>query len=297
MPEFTGVITEPGLYPDVPEDVYHRDPVAGGSLSVSGAKKLIPPGCPAIYDYERRHGGKHSKSMDAGTRAHAMVLGKGEEQLAMLDYPDYKTRKAQDDKKAAIANGKIPTLPHELADAIAIRDAVFNDPEARSLLDDVTDVELSMFWRDPETGIWLRGRMDALAWRDRPVIVDLKKTKDPSPESFAKSIAEYRYDMQDRHYRDGLAAVLSGYPGELRADDIGFRFIAVGVEPPHLVMVYELGADDTERADESNRAARDTYRRCAERGAWPKWSDSAVSLSLPRYAQTRIDKENSDYFN
>lgn len=297
MPEFSGVITEPGLYPDVPEDAYHGDPVPEGSLSVSGAKKLVPPSCPAVYDHERRHGGKHSKAMNAGTRAHALVLGKGEEQLAMLDFPDYRKKEAQQARDAAIANGLIPTLPHEYAEAIAIRDAVFNDHEARQLLDDVTDVELSMFWKDPDTGIWLRGRMDALGWRRRPTIVDLKKTKDSSPESFAKSLAEYRYDMQDRHYRDGLAAVLSDWPGELSADDIDFRFIAVGVEPPHLVMVYELGDDDIIRADESNRVARDTYRRCTARGVWPKWSDSTVSLSLPRYAQTRIDKENSDYYN
>lgn len=297
MPEFTGLITVAGLYPNIPESEYHADPVVGGSLSVSGAKKLIPPGCPAIFDFERKHGGKHSKAMDAGTRAHALVLGKGEEQIAMLDYPNYTTKDAQRDKKAAIAAGKIPTLPHELAEAMAIRDAVFNDPEARALLDDVSDVELSMFWQDAETGIWLRGRLDALAWRGRPTIVDLKKTKDSSPESFAKSIAEYRYDMQDRHYRDGLAVILSGYPGELTADDIDFRFIAVATDDQHLVMVYELGADDTMRADESNRAARDTYRKCAQRGEWPKWSDSTMPLSLPRYAQTRIDKENSDHYN
>lgn len=297
MPEFTGLITEPGLYPDVPEDLYHGDPVPGGSLSVSGAKKLIPPHCPAVYDYERRNGGKHSKSMNAGTRSHALILGKGEEQLEQLDYPDYKTKKAQDDKKTAIVNGKIPTLPHELAEAEAIRDAVLADPEARSLLDDASDVELSGFWRDPETGIWLRMRLDALAWRHRPTVVDVKTTANSSPESFAKSLAEYRYDMQDRHYRDGLAAILSGYPGELTADDIDFRFIAVATDDQHLVMVYELGMDDIERADESNRVARAIYRSCTRSGVWPKWSDSAVALSLPRYAQTRIDKENSDYFN
>jgi len=33
-------VTEPGVY-DIPEDAYHRDPVKGGSLSYSGAKKLL----------------------------------------------------------------------------------------------------------------------------------------------------------------------------------------------------------------------------------------------------------------
>lgn len=297
MPEWTGTFAGAGLYPNLPEDLYHGDVVPEGSLSVSGAKKLIPPGCPAVYDYERRSGGKRSKSMNAGTRSHALILGRGEEQLEFLDHPDYRKKDAQEERDLAIASGKIPTLPHERAEAEAIRDAVFADDEARSLLDDASDVELSMFWRDPETGIWLRGRMDALAWRRRPTVVDVKTTANSSPESFAKSLAEYRYDMQDRHYRDGLAAILSGYPGELAADDIDFRFIAVATDDQHLVMVYELGSDDIERADESNRVARAVYRDCTRRGVWPKWSDSAMALSLPRFAQTRIDRENSDYFS
>jgi hypothetical protein len=290
------VITKPGLYPDIDEDWYHADPVMGGSLSVSGAKLLLPPSYPALFDYARTHG-KHSKSMDTGTRVHALVLGKDEEQLEQLDYPDYRTRDAQDDKKVAIAAGKVPTLPHEMAEAERIRDAVFGDKEARSLLDDVTDAELSGFWFDTGHKIWLRMRMDALAWRDRPTVVDVKTTRDSSPEAFAKAMADYRYDMQDRHYRDGLAAILSGYPGELLAGDVDFRFITVCTAEPYLVMVYELGSDDTERADESNKIARGIYARCSARNEWPKWSDSPVELSLPYSRAKQIERDINDYYN
>jgi hypothetical protein len=48
------LITEPGVY-DIAEDHYHADPVPGGSLSNSGAKKLLPPSCPAKFAYEREH--------------------------------------------------------------------------------------------------------------------------------------------------------------------------------------------------------------------------------------------------
>ena len=39
---------ELGVY-DLPAAAYHRDPVEGGSLSASGAKKLMPPSCPALF--------------------------------------------------------------------------------------------------------------------------------------------------------------------------------------------------------------------------------------------------------
>ena len=290
------VITEPGLHPDIDEDWYHLDCVEGGSLSVSGAKLLLPPSCPYLFDWTRTHG-KRSKSMDAGTRVHALVLGKGEEHLELLGFENYRTDKAQQARDAAIAAGKIPTLPHQMAEAKLIADAVFADPEARKLLDTVTDTELSGFWFDEEHGIWLRMRIDALGWRDRPLIADVKTTADASPAGFARSLAEYRYDMQDRHYREGLAAILSGTPGELEADDIDFLFIAVQTTEPHLVMVYELGADDHERAEASNRIARETYARCTARGVWPKWSESAMELNLPYNRAKQIERDINDYYS
>lgn len=290
------VITRPGLYPDIDEDWYHADCVQGGSLSVSGAKLLIPPSCPYLFDWARTHG-KHSKSMDAGTRVHALVLGKGAEHIAELPYDEYRTDEAKAARDAAIAAGKIPTKPHEMAKAKLIADAVFADPEARSLLDTVTDTELSGFWQDTEHGIWLRMRIDALGWRDRPLIIDVKTTADASPAGFAKSLAEYRYDMQDRHYREGLAAILSGTPGELDADDIDFLFIAVQTTEPYLVMTYELGAGDHERAEASNRIARATYAACTARGTWPKWSDSAMELSLPYNRAKQIERDINDYYS
>ncbi|MBO0827768.1 MAG: hypothetical protein J2P24_08300 [Streptosporangiales bacterium] len=48
------MITEPGVY-NLPAAVYHADPVPGGSLSQSGAKKLLPPSCPALYRYWADH--------------------------------------------------------------------------------------------------------------------------------------------------------------------------------------------------------------------------------------------------
>jgi len=75
MPEFTGTITEPGLYGDIPEDQYHADPVDGGSLSVTSSRLLMPPNCPAIFDHFRRHPKQSTKSMDLGTVVHGMILG------------------------------------------------------------------------------------------------------------------------------------------------------------------------------------------------------------------------------
>ena len=97
------IITKPGIY-DIPEDEYHRDCVPaelGGSLSSSGAKLLLPPNCPAIFDYQRRHGKRPSKAMELGTVVHGMVLGTGQP-VEVLDFPNYTSGDAKKAKAKAI---------------------------------------------------------------------------------------------------------------------------------------------------------------------------------------------------
>lgn len=285
MPEiFTGTIEKPGLYPGIPEDEYHADPVPGGSLSVSGAKLLLPPNCPAIYDWTRTHPPR-TRSMDLGTTVHGLVLGTGPD-IAVLDYPDRRTKKYKEEEAAAIAAGKVPMLRKDYAEAETIATAVTEHDTAGALLDGI-DAEVSMFWTCPDTGIWLRGRMDGHAqFVGQPVITDLKTTADASPEGFRRSVAKYGYYMQGPWYREGLAACLGCEPC-----DVDFVFIVIPTVPPYLPMLYRLTGADDERGQLQGRKAREIYRDCTETGTWPSWSDQIEDLAMPAYDRTRIDKE------
>lgn len=278
-------ITEPGLVGDMDEDWYHGDPVVGGSLSVSGAKLLLPPNCPALFDHARKHGGLRSKSTDLGTRVHAFVLGKGEDQLALLDFENYRTDKAKAARDAARAAGKVPTLPHEEAEAQTIAAAVLSHDIAGGLFAE-GDAEQSVFWPDQEFGTWCRMRMDHATWLDgMPCIVDFKTTADASPKAFAKSCAEYGYHRQDPWYREGWATVLGCHP-----DEIDFLFVTVQTTGPHLVMTYRLLAEDVDLGREQNRIACEVYRDCTESGTWPAWSESIEDLPLPGWAAREIER-------
>jgi hypothetical protein len=287
----TTVITKPGLYPDIPEDEYHADPVPDGSLSVSAAKKLLPPDCPAIFDWERKHPKPPTKSMELGTVVHGLVLGTGQP-VAVVDADNWRGNEAKESKAKAIAAGEVPMLAKDYAEAKAIAAAVTEDDDAGPLFDS-GDAEQSMFWQDSEFGIWLRSRMDWLTWFDGiPTIVDLKSSKDSSPKSFAKSADDFRYFMQDPHYRDGLAAILRCDPAE-----IDFVFCVVPVEPPYLVMTYRLEPEDVTLGREQNRIAREKYRDCTAAGIWPKWSNDITPLALPPYARRRIESEINEYYD
>lgn len=288
MPEFTGLVTEPGLYPDVPEDVYHRDPVVGGSLSVTSSKLLLPPSCPALFKHAREHGGYHSKAMDTGTVVHSLVLGTDAAHV-VLDYPNFQTKKAQEARDAVIADGKIPLKPHQLAEAQKIAQAVKEHDVAGGLFAE-GDAETSGFWVDPGTGIWLRMRMDWMTHFGAPTIVDFKTTADVSPDHFARSVADFGYHRQDPHYRDGLAADLGCDP-----DDIDFVFACVQTTEPYLVMVYRLDDEAVELGREQNKIAREIYRDCSRSGVWPTWDEGIADLSLRYYDARTIERQINEW--
>lgn len=288
MPEvWTGTVDKPGLYPDIPEDDYHADPVPAGSLSVSGAKLLLPPNCPAVFDWRRRHP-LRTKSMDLGTTVHGLVLGTGPD-IAVLDYADRRTKKCKEEEAAAIAAGKVPMLAKDYREAETIAKAVREHDTAGALLEGI-DAEVSMFWADPDTGIWCRGRMDGnTQFFGQPTIADLKTSADASPDGFRKSLEKYGYYMQAPWYRQGLAACLGCSP-----DEIDFVFIVIPTVPPYLPMLYRLTPSDDERGQLQGLKAREIYRDCTETGTWPSWSDQIEDLAMPAYARTRIDKELAD---
>lgn len=284
------VIDKPGLYPDIPEDVYHADPVMGGSLSSTGAKTIYPPGGPARFDYQRRHGGKTSDAMDLGTTVHGLVLGAGPE-IAVLDFPDRRTKAYKQAEEAALGLGCVPMLAKDYAAAKTIAKAVLDHDIAGGLFaPGEFDAEVSMFWRNEEFRIWCRGRLDAMALIDgRVVIGDLKSAADASAEGFTKAVDRYRYYMQEVHYRTGLAVLLGCDPG-----DIDFLFAVVETEPPYLVAVY-----DTERwrdlGTECCRIAYEKYAGCSETGIWPGYDPYITSLDVPRPARLRINGEINDW--
>ena len=66
-------ITKPGIYPDL-ADADYRAQVDW--LSVSGAKKLLPPSCPAKFKATIGEE-EHKPQYDLGKAFHAAVLGDG----------------------------------------------------------------------------------------------------------------------------------------------------------------------------------------------------------------------------
>lgn len=275
-----------GVY-EMDEATYHGDPVPGGSLSSSGARRLLPPGCPALFNYERDHPRQRAE-FDFGTAAHKLVLGTGPE-IAVIDAKDWRTNKAKDDAKAARERGAVPVLTADYLDAQVMADAIRAHPLAGRLFNPEFGgkPEQSLFWQDDQWGIWKRARLDWLpdwtnAW-GRLILADYKTTTCADPGHIAKAVANYGYHQQAAFYLDGVHQVIDG-------GDPAFLFVFQEKNPPYLVTVCELDHEAITAGRKLNDRAAEVFRDCTASGLWPSYSTEDVALiSLPRWAQPRED--------
>lgn len=277
-------ITAAGMY-DISAATYHADPVPGGSLSSSGARKLLPPSCPAIFDHERRHGQQHRNVFDLGHAFHSDVLGVGAP-VVVIDADNYNTKAARAERDTAYADGKVPLLVPERAQVDAMTAAVRGHHITGPLFDLGRGLlpERSLFWRDDEFKVWRRAMLDGIllpeTTGDRLIVVDVKSCASAEPSAISKSMAKYGYYQQAPWYLDGCIACQLTGPQEPR-----FVFVFVEKNPPHVITVVEPKDDDLTWGRIRNRKALDVYRRCTEAGRWPGYADDVVTIGIPSWAE------------
>ena len=172
--------------------------------------------------------------------------------------------------------------PEAFEQIFSMRDAVMNHPAAFAILHHVKDI-----------------------------IGDLKTTEDASPEGFAKSIANWRYDVQHAYYMDGTRlaleqgkcnppqegkAELSVYwtdpvtgvlcrcrPDFWRGYPKHFAFIAVEKKPPYAVGVYVLDSEGVDIGRAQYQHDLRVYAECLRTGEWPGYGDKIQTISLPAW--------------
>lgn len=279
-------ITEPGIY-DIEADVYHRDPVVGGSLSASGAKKLMPPSCPALFKQWRDGGTEHKEVFDVGRAAHQLVLGAGDP-IVVVEADDWRTAAAKKQRADAYEAGHTPVLTKQYDEIQLMADRLREHPIASALLHpDSGKPEQTLVWQDPETKVWCRALVD---WLRHPVegqrhlVVDYKTASDVDPESMQKSLNNFGYYMQGAWYCDGSDALALG------TGEAAFVLVAQMKTAPYLVTVAQVHPDSLLWGHRRNRKARDLYRHCTERDEWPGYADdSVISLHLPTYAEYQLE--------
>lgn len=271
----------PGIYPDVPAEVYHRRELG---VVNNGALKILSGQTPAHYRAWVDDTAEHAETpaLSFGRAFHSLALepSKFHREFALQPvFGDLRTKAAKESRDAWLADhpGVTPISADDWMRMQAMAKAVREHPIAGQFFIGGMP-EATCVWTCPRTGLICKSRMDY--WReDIWMIGDLKSTDDASPRAFARSVVNYGYHLQDAHYTEGPRVIFGN-------DAPKFLFVAVEKAPPYAVGVYMLDADAEARGHELRDRAMDTLDACLRTDEWPGLPPVVNTLSLPGWAFT-----------
>lgn len=257
----------PGVYDAYTNAEYH----AADGISKSDLDLIHRS--PAHYKAARH---EDTPALRFGTAFHCAVLehNRFNETYTVIE-GDRRTKAVKESIKDAEAAGKIILTADDFNAIMGMAQAVFTNPICAALLRGSLK-EHSVF--SELDGVRVKCRPDGWS-TEKGVLFDLKSTEDASPEGFARTVAKYRYHVQDAFYRHVVASATSG-----DADDLSFIFVAVEKKPPFAVALYELDELAALQGWVDAREDLRRYKAAKETGKWCGYSPRIETLSLPRWA-------------
>ena len=268
----------PGIY-TITAEVYHRDPCPAPSASSSLLRKILSGSPRHAWLAHPKLGGaveEPSAVFDLGTVAHAMLL-EGEDVIAEIDAPDWRTNAARDARDAARAAGRIPLLPHQADEVRMMVEAAREQLRAYpgNLLAE-PEPERTLLWQ--QGPFWCRARPDRIQGE---TVIDYKTTsRSARPGLVDRLVWSMGYDVQIAWYLEGLSALL-GRPVDEH------RLIVQEVRPPFALSVLTLGREALGSARGRMRAAWQVWTECLGRGTtagdWPLYAPEVVEIGAPAW--------------
>lgn len=282
------LIDKVGLYDDVPDDVYHSDPVVTPSLNSTVCKEIIAESArhawllhPRLNHALAETDKEPSRAQDIGTAAHKLILGKGR-LIKELPFDDYKKKPAQEARDAARAAGAVPILSEYMSRVRTLHEAFFDQlpgTELEDLFNNGTG-EVTGVWQDIED-TWCRMRIDWLPDNARAgghiTIVDLKTANSVEPEAFTRSAYDLGYNISDAFYKRGCMALIPN----VRSVDM--LFAAIEQKEPHALTVHRFGGQAFDEADKQVDLAIGIWAGCLESGKWPGFDKETNIIDPPRW--------------
>lgn len=303
-------ITEPGIYADIPIDVYHTQLCDSPSLSSTAIRRIIL-GSPAEFWKYSPLNPDHveedeKEAFILGRAAHHLLLGEANFQGRFIVRPEYapdgsawngnKTicRKWIADRQLEGLTVLTPSQMEQVKGMAGILPwqkgmvncGLLNTPivaEAGALSG---EIERSIFWKaTPRT--WLKCRPDAIPGTSND-FSDLK--------TIGRGGIDYRF-LSMANYEHGYfiqgALVGMGVEAVLGRTMTGFHNVFVEADNVHAVSVRTIDDADLARGRRAVDLAVQMFERCMDTGIWPgptAHQADAMKLSIPVWAAERFDK-------
>lgn len=250
---------------------YHAHP----AISKSGLDRIAKS--PAHYQAYLQGEVIETDAMIFGSAFHDYILSPdvfAQDYAVLPDGFDGRTKKGKELMEAIKADGKTVLKAEQVNIIKDMAKSIMAHEKASALLKG-GQAESSIFWQDQDTEINCRCRPDYI--HPSGILVDLKSTTDASPKEFTKSVANYRYHVQDAFYSEGYYRATGKWPR-------GFVFIAVEKTAPYAVACYELDEDAKEFGRTLFQRDISTLKQARTENKWTAYSPEIQSLSLPMWA-------------
>lgn len=286
------LLSEPGIYADIPIEEYHGRLTAEPSISSSGLRMI--EACSPYHWWSQSYLNPNRPPRDEaphfalGRAVHTLLLGehgfRDQYVVRPEEFDSWRTKASQVWRDGMIGLGKTVLVSDDLAIIRGIAESAAGEPLIRDGLF-AGLVEHSMVWQDKETGVWLKARPDTIN-PTAGLVVDLKTIASADPHSCRSSIAEHGYYMQ-------LALIGEGYralTGQEMPND-GYLLVFIEKKFPYAVNIKPVDAEAIFYGRAQIRRAVRTFATCLERGEWPGYADSGMTAHLPAWLDSRLARE------
>lgn len=296
------VITEAGVYANVPIETYHRnvDLFDGFSISSTGLRTVLKR--PLEYWYASPYNPqaeepKEAEALNFGKAAHMLLLGEDgfsdhyvlRPQTYENDKGEWKPwnananvckewlQKQKEINRAVITETEIEHIKR-IADTLSQKEAI-----RLGILNG--RIERSIFSK--RNGIWLKNRPDVIP-NTSGDYVDLKTAQAVDDDSLSKAIFSFGYHIQ------------AGFTRMLVRDVLGedaftsFTFVFVEKKAPYDVRVMTLKDADIDLGEQQARIGLNILENCIKREEWPGYDGHEQHISyveMPAWGRSRIEDQ------
>lgn len=284
------VITAPGQY-DMSMSWYHQQCCAGPSISSSGLRKIYHESPAEFWAFsdlnDFRFPTEEKDAFIYGRAAHALLLGDEDFNEGFIVLPRIAPPRPTSAQVNARNQGRVTEAAQErfdFWDDFEVRSAgrsilsesdlihiehIADNMRAHELMPLLLEGEMeqSIIWKDDQTGIWIKSRLDILSATGD--LADLKTTHQTKLELLLRDIRKHGYDMQLGLATMALENVLGiPFDAETYAGRGAFNLF-VFKNPPYHVMPVEVDFDALYWARIKCRSALNTMAECIKEDRWP----------------------------
>jgi hypothetical protein len=289
-------ISKPGIYSGIPLEIYHSQKICDDpSVSSTGLRRVLEVngGSPAHF-YDEWSGNPNCAEPEdkphfmLGRAAHFLFLegskrgGAFSKSFAIRpdEFPDYRTAAAREWRDDQIALGKMPLTDEHVEVITGMAKRIATEQIAISLLRG--DIERSLFWKDSNTGLWLKARPDVIP-NDSGDFSDLKTTTRTSFPLLMHAVGQHAYHQQAALIREASAIVLG-------LGMTSFSLVFVESKRPYCVRIVVLDPRDIDLGQRQNRRALDLIAACIKAKRWPGPGDGHI-VTIPLTEKYRESAE------